>query len=93
MSGEVELNGNFDVILNSEETYTCKSEGGSPPARFQWFVGNDNVTNSATQEDGFSTLMYEAKKAYNEKHITCMVQQHKGIGVRNISKQLQVRCR
>ena len=85
------------MTYNSVEKFTCHSSGGFPPVQFQWFIeeGNHrvNVTGESVPENGFSALMYAAKKDDNGKNITCLVKQVEGIPERVTKNLLTVLCK
>ena len=96
-SEEPELTGNSNITLNSVEIFTCISSGGFPPAQFQWFIeeGNNivNITDESFPGNGYSDIVYVAKKEDNGKNITCIVKQVEGAPEQVTRKKLTILCK
>ncbi|VDI33775.1 Hypothetical predicted protein [Mytilus galloprovincialis] len=39
------------VIKGSSKLFTCRTNAGRPAARIQWYLSNENITNSATNQN------------------------------------------
>ena len=91
------MTGNYNITLNLTETFTCISSGGFPPAQFQWFIeeGNNivNITDESVPGNGFSEVVYVAKKEDNGKNITCTVKQVEDAPERVTRKKLTILCK
>ena len=89
--------GKYNITLDSVEIFTCSSSGGFPPAQFQWYIekGDEmiNVTGESVPGDGYSELVYVAKKEDNGKNVTCAVKQVDGVPERVTRKVLTILCK
>ncbi|XP_071176454.1 nephrin-like [Mytilus edulis] len=69
----------IEVFEGETKTITCITGPSRPPARIQWYIGVQNVTNLAqtnftNQDDKFissSTLVYTGNDTNHEKNIFC----------------------